>query len=643
MTEALIEAIGLTKEFANVHNRREPGLVAVDHVSFKIQEGEVFGIVGESGSGKSTLARCVFGITPVTSGEVKLFGDSLGEKSRKDERKLRSKLGLVFQDPVASLNPRMKIRDVIAEPLELHSTDKDFIESRVLALIDRVGLTTSHLDRRAHELSGGQCQRVAIARALSTNPRAILLDEPTSSLDLSVQAQILNLLEDLREEYSLTYFLISHNLDVISHLSDRIAVMSAGKIVETGATRSIMEDPSHPFTKQLLNAYSTSKFSIDVPDFDLDQWQDAPLNRWSFQHVDEFIPTRILKPSRNPHDWKVALDSSLEDVEIECDGEMFPVNRLLDDLCTDSFLVVKEGTIVMEKYFNGMKEDSRHLLQSISKSFLGIVMGQLIDEGVIDPRMTFGYYLPELEDSGYFNATVQEALDMTAAVKFSEEYHDAHSEIQRMDRAAGWRHRHTGDPSGIREFIKSIRKNGRHGVQFQYCSANTDLLAWLISHEMGEPYSQVLSDRIWQPLGSTFSANITVDDVGDSIANGGISATTRDVALLGQLMLNGGVMDGTNVVSRRWIEETKNGAPESVASVDYMQALHPGGSYRNQWWVTKGENEELYGVGIYGQYLWVDPVNETVIMKFSTLPYATNSVHSRKHMALFKAISGHTQ
>ena len=256
MAHSLIEVVGVTKEFGIANRGTGAGVVAVDNVSFKVQEGEVFGIVGESGSGKSTLARCVFGITPVTGGVIQLFGESFGGKSRKEERKLRSRLGLVFQDPVASLNPRMKIRDVIAEPLELHSADKDFIESRVLTLIDRVGLTSDQLDRRAHELSGGQCQRVAIARALSTNPKAILLDEPTSSLDLSVQAQILNLLEDLRQEYSLTYLLISHNLDVIAHLSDRIAVMSAGKIVEMGATRAIMENPSHPFTKQLLHAHS---------------------------------------------------------------------------------------------------------------------------------------------------------------------------------------------------------------------------------------------------------------------------------------------------------------------------------------------------------------------------------------------------
>ena len=296
MSSPLIEVRSLTKEYPSLSGRKESGVVAVDHVSLTIKKGEVFGVVGESGSGKSTLGRCIFGINPPTSGEVKIFGENLFEKSNRDQRELRANLGFVFQDPVASLNPRLKIRDVISEPLRLQTSDQDFIDERVLTLVGRVGLTESHLDRRAHQLSGGQCQRVAIARALSTNPKAILLDEPTSSLDLSVQAQILNLLEELRVEFELTYFLISHNLDVISHLSDRIAVMSVGKIVEMGESLEIIETPRHPFTKQLVEAYKTGnmneifgtgtaatismikelRYKDYTMHFDVDNWKTAP-------------------------------------------------------------------------------------------------------------------------------------------------------------------------------------------------------------------------------------------------------------------------------------------------------------------------------------------------------------------------------
>jgi hypothetical protein len=642
VTRILIETIGLTKEFPPVSGEQGQGLVAVDHVFLSIREGEVFGVVGESGSGKSTLARCIFGITSPTSGVVKLFGESLVSKSHKQQRDIRSNLGFVFQDPVASLNPRMRIRDVISEPLKLHSEDSDAIEERVLSLIDRVGLTKSHLDRRAHQLSGGQCQRVAIARALSTNPKAILLDEPTSSLDLSVQAQILNLLEDLRSEFGLTYFLISHNLDVISHLSDRIAVMSAGKIVETGPTSQIVEDPRHPFTKQLVNAYANNgrAHASNGVNFDLDAWQEAPLNRWAFQHVDEFLPTKEISASESPHVWEREIDPKIENIYIDYEGQTSSLEKFLVELDTDSCLVVRDDRIVFERYFNNMTEETPHLLQSVSKSLLGVLVGQFIDEGLINPKDEIGKYLPELKGSGFFDATVQDALDMTVAVKFSELYHDANSEIQRLDRVVGWRHRCVGDPDGIHEFIRSIRKNGAHGEQFQYCSANTDLLAWLLTEVSGISYPELLSRRIWKPIGARHKATVTVDELGDALGNGGISATTRDIALFGRALLRTGQFARNSIVSDRWLHETNSGAPASVASADYLQALHPGGSYRNQWWITKGDHEEFYGVGIYGQYLWLDPTSDTVIVKFSTLPIATSTEHSKKHMSLFKAI-GH--
>lgn len=636
----LIETIGLSKEFPS-RDAKGLGLLAVDRVTLSIDEGEVFGIVGESGSGKSTLARCIFGITQPSAGVVKIFGETVVDESPRKSRDRRSKLGFVFQDPVASLNPRMTIQDVIAEPLELHTQDKDFIEARVLTLVERVGLGKTHLKRRAHELSGGQCQRVAIARALSTNPKAILLDEPTSSLDLSVQAQILNLLEDLRREFGLTYFLISHNLDVIAHLSDRMAVMSMGKVVEMGSTRSIMESPKHPFTKELLGAHSSRKTSASIVDtFDLDLWQDAPLNRWAFQHVDEFISVEEIAKSDHPHAWEKDLDSRIESLSIPYGDQVVAFNEMLEELKTDSMLVLRKGKIVYENYFNEMRADSHHLLQSVSKSVLGILAGKLIDEGLIDPTRTLGSYLPELKGSGFFDALVQDALNMTVAVKFSEEYHEVDSEIQELDRVAGWRHRRIGDATGIREFLKTITPSGKHGEQFQYCSANTDLLAWLFSDVSGESYPELIASRIWGPIGATAAATITVDPNGHPLANGGISATTRDLGLIGQLVLESGCLDGNQIVPANWIAKTMAGAPSYVKTVDYMQALHPGGSYKNQWWVTSGDHSEIYGVGIFGQYLWVDPISEMVIVKFSTLSVATSAEHSRKHVALFKAI-GH--
>ena len=290
MTNPVLEVIDVSKEFVNDRNKHEVTR-AVQGVSFTISPGEVFGLVGESGSGKTTIARCAFGITPATGGQIKLFGEDIATLSSAQRKKSRKRLGFVFQDPVASLNPRMTIFEVISEGLIGASLSKEEIRSRVEYLIEKVGLTKEHLTRKRHELSGGQCQRVAIARALASEPELILLDEPTSSLDLSVQAQILNLLEDLRKELNLSYLIISHNLEVIAHISDRMAVMSQGVIVEAGTTSQIMSNPQHEFTKTLIGAYETNSTSNLPDDFDWENWQSAPTNRWAYQHVSDFIKT----------------------------------------------------------------------------------------------------------------------------------------------------------------------------------------------------------------------------------------------------------------------------------------------------------------------------------------------------------------
>ncbi len=354
-----------------------------------------------------------------------------------------------------------------------------------------------------------------------------------------------------------------------------------------------------------------------------DLWQEGPLNRWALQHVAEFMPTDEILPSPNPHVWPEAL---IERDEI--------LEELLD-LSTDGLLVIKEGRIVYEKYLNGMTRETRHLLQSVSKSILGILLGQFISEGLIDPAKSVGYYLPKMRDSGYSDATVQNVLDMCAGVKFSEEYHDPDSEIQVIDRVAGWRSGKDDDPAGLRAFLPLITKERQHGTQFQYCSANTDVLAWLLEEVAGKPYVDLLSERIWKPLGAKYSANMTMDDYGSPLANGGISTTLRDLALVGQMILNGGVMNDHQIATPGWLLDTMGGG----LIPDTMPEVHPGGTYRNQFWITNGTHKEIYCVGIYGQYIWIDPVTQTVIVKFSSIPIATSVEHSIKHVKLFKALS----
>jgi len=629
MTNPVLEVIDVSKEFVNDRNKHEVTR-AVQGVSFTISPGEVFGLVGESGSGKTTIARCAFGITPATGGQIKLFGEDIATLSSAQRKKSRKRLGFVFQDPVASLNPRMTIFEVISEGLIGASLSKEEIRSRVEYLIEKVGLTKEHLARKRHELSGGQCQRVAIARALASEPELILLDEPTSSLDLSVQAQILNLLEDLRKELNLSYLIISHNLEVIAHISDRMAVMSQGVIVEAGTTSQIMSNPQHEFTKTLIGAYETNSTSNLPDDFDWENWQSAPTNRWAYQHVSDFIKTQNINPAQTsaaprtnrPH------DSRLDQHEVA-----------LESLYTDALVVMNRGVLVDERYYGEMRPESAHLLQSVSKSLLGTLYGTLIEKKLIEPSRTVGAYLPQMIHSGYSTATIQNLLDMTAAVDFSEDYDDPNSQISQLDRASGWRISNSQDDLGIRKFLTTVKQNGVHGEQFQYCSANTDLLAWIAESALGKSYSEILSEYIWQPTGASQSASVTVDHEGHALANGGISTTARDLALFGQEILDTYLGKSTKLVSNAWAKDTFGGADPAIKSVDYMQAMHPGGSYHNQWWITNSQHQEIYAVGIYGQYIWIDPATETVIVKFSTLPIALSTKFSEEHIALFRKIS----
>ena len=230
-------------------------MYAVDNVTFTIRKGETLGLVGESGCGKTTVGRCILALERPTAGEVCFNGENILNLKGDALKKVRSKLQIVFQDPYASLNPRWAVRNIIAEPLIVTGREsRRNVEASVLRLLKIVGLSEDHLNRFPHEFSGGQRQRIGIARALSVEPELIVLDEPTSSLDVSVQAQILNLLKHLQKEFHLTYLFISHNLSVIKHMSTRIAVMYLGKIVEIAETDELFRKSLHPYSKILLDS-----------------------------------------------------------------------------------------------------------------------------------------------------------------------------------------------------------------------------------------------------------------------------------------------------------------------------------------------------------------------------------------------------
>jgi oligopeptide/dipeptide ABC transporter ATP-binding protein len=256
--DSLVEAKDIRKYFTiskSMFSRSKIVVKAVDGVTLSINRGETLGLVGESGCGKSTLARVILKLEDATSGDVLFDGENITNYNKKRMRLLRRRMQIIFQDPYSSLNPRQKIGSIVEEPLRIHGiSSKASRREDVFDIMKTVGLSTDHFDRYPHEFSGGQRQRIGIARALALKPELIVCDEPVSALDVSVQAQVINLLIELQEKYHLTYLLIAHDLSVVKHISDRVAVMYLGRVVELAPNRELYDSPYHPYTVALLSA-----------------------------------------------------------------------------------------------------------------------------------------------------------------------------------------------------------------------------------------------------------------------------------------------------------------------------------------------------------------------------------------------------
>jgi len=264
VSETLLSVKQLKKHFAvsgGILKRTVDRVHAVDGVSFDIGKGETLGLVGESGCGKSTTGRCILRLIEPSAGEVWFQGTDVTRMGHDALRSLRRDMQIIFQDPYASLNPRLTVGAIVGEALQIHGLAKSrkAMEERVVELLETVGLQPDHLGRFPHEFSGGQRQRIGIARALAVEPKLVICDEPVSALDVSIQAQVINLLEDLQEKFGLTYLFIAHDLSVVEHISDRVAVMYLGRVVEIAPSRALYDTPLHPYTEALLSA-------VPIPD-----------------------------------------------------------------------------------------------------------------------------------------------------------------------------------------------------------------------------------------------------------------------------------------------------------------------------------------------------------------------------------------
>ena len=287
---ALLEVRNLVKEFSRTRGifRSSSVVRAVDDVSFTIDSGETFGLVGESGSGKTTTGRCVLRLIEPTAGEIRFRGEDVLRFSRERLRQARQEMQIVFQDPYSSLNPRMRVGAIVEEPLVIHRRGgRAERRQRVEELFKLVGLDPSHLARYPHQFSGGQRQRIGLARALALNPSLIIADEPVSALDVSVQAQVVNLLMQLQEQLKLTYLFIAHDLRLVRHICNRVAVMYRGRIVEMGSAQALFDAPAHPYTRALLSAIPVldpsaprNRIVLDPDSFD----RAAPLKELSSGH-----------------------------------------------------------------------------------------------------------------------------------------------------------------------------------------------------------------------------------------------------------------------------------------------------------------------------------------------------------------------
>jgi CubicO group peptidase (beta-lactamase class C family) len=369
------------------------------------------------------------------------------------------------------------------------------------------------------------------------------------------------------------------------------------------------------------------------------EWDRPPWNRWAFQHVREILPTAEVWRGAGPVRQLPRAERDLDALPVaSAAGEPSTLLALLDETYTDGFLVLKDGAIAYERYFNGMTERTLHLSQSVAKSFAAGVAGILVERGVLDVAAQVTDYLPDLADTAYRGATLQQVLDMTTGVSFDETYTNPYSDIGKSDVASGWKPvPPDSDPSfrwprHMYELIESLGElNRRHGDLFSYRSVETDVLAFCMERATGKRLPQLLSEEIWQRAGVEESASMTLDPAGYALADGGLNATLRDYGRFGLAYLEG------SLIPPAWIEATRNGN-HAIFHEPYTYTL-PEGAYRNQWWIEDPRSRALFARGVFGQMIYVDYDHAMVIVKLSSWPDFLNTAFNNATRAACHAIA----
>lgn len=383
-------------------------------------------------------------------------------------------------------------------------------------------------------------------------------------------------------------------------------------------------------------------------------FMEPPKNRWAFQHIRELQPTRELWRGDGEVSALPAAPMDLGKIAAPVrEGRVMSLEQLLDEAHTDAFLILHKGTIVFERYMNGMKPHVQHQMFSATKSFVGTIMLMLIEEGRVDPAKTVASFVPELKESAFGDATVQQVLDMTTGVSYSEVYDDPNSDIWRYGRVfALWGAPPPGyaGPLTIYDYLPTLRKKGQHGHAFHYVTPNTDVLGWIIRRVTGKSVDQNIAERIWQPLGAERDGYIWLDGEGNEMAGGGLNITARDAARFGQMIIQGGWYNERQILPARVAQRILQAGDPVTFTRLYSQ--FPGTewygkiayAYHDQWWTFNNAHKAVSAIGVHGQYIYLDPKAQMVVVKQSSSPDAeggANELNDTDAPLLYQALAEH--